>query len=124
MKNINNEIYVLIMFDVLYMYVIKVVYDMIFFRCFNYNGFLLQCQLVIDVNKFCCKKFYCNFQGVIIEVINILVFNMGIIIVFNLFNFSGLILFFIFVLLGLFLLFLNLENMLVILFFIFCWYER
>lgn len=41
MKKINNEIYVLIMFDVLYMYVIKVVYDMIFFRCFNYNGFLL-----------------------------------------------------------------------------------
>lgn len=50
---------------------------MTFSRCPNYNGLPPQCQLVTDVNKPCCKKPYCNFQGVTIEVTNTPAPNMG-----------------------------------------------
>lgn len=55
----------------------KVVHEMTFSRCPNYNGLPPQCQLITDVNKPCCKKPYCNFQGVTIEVTNTPAPNMG-----------------------------------------------
>lgn len=120
----NNEIHVLIMFDALYMYVIKVVHDMTFSRCPNYNGLPPQCQLVTDVNKPCCKKPYCNFQGVTIEVTNTPAPNMGTTIAPNPLNPSGPTLFPTPAPPGLPSLFLNLENMSVTLSLTFCWYER
>lgn len=112
------------MFDALYMYVIKVVHDMTFSRCPNYNGLPPQCQLVTDVNKPCCKKPYCNFQGVTIEVTNTPAPNMGTTIAPNPLNPSGPTLFPTPALPGLPSLFLNLENMSVTLSLTFCWYER